>query len=363
MSILSNLFGKYGDDIAKAATKTISNKADDAVRVMASYADDLARPISNKTDDIVRIGSKNVAPINPDTLPSGWDDLDKLLSGKSPVEQAIGKSRGKITKNDLIDYLTEYGYDTTGDKNQLWKTAEDAFYNNWADDMYSKDAGNVVEYIDKRRWNQDKLGGVQEPYIGAKGRVGRLDAELSDRLGIGRSNTPFNDTFRGGGLGNYSSDGTISAHPTWSVGEDGISTVGHERLHSFQNESKKWNYDDSVAQAYNQLHEDLAPFIHDEETVLKRFNEPGKIKYWSNPDEQEARMFQNYLDSKKFTNRGGVSSKLNEWGEEINPAFDKFLNTLRDLSKKGIALPAVTGVAGGGAILSSLLNNNQGKES
>ena len=362
MSILSKIFGNYSDDIAKAAAKTANNYTDDAIRVMSSYSDDIARPMMNKTDDIVRVGSKNVAPINPDTLPAGWQELDKFLSGKTPVEQAIGKNKFKITKNDLIEYLNDYGYDTSGTKTDLWKTAEEAFYDNWADDMYAKDAGNIVDYVNKRRFNQNKLGATQEPYIGAKGRVGNLDAELSDRLGIGRSNTPFNDNFHGGGMGNYSSEGTISADPMWAKGEDGISTVAHERLHSFQNEARKWNYDDQVKEAYDKLHEELAPFIHDKETIFQRYKEPGRVEYWAEPSEQEARMFQNYLDLKNYTNRGSNSSKIGEWGNEITPAFDKFIDKLRELSKKGIALPAVGGLIGGGSVLGSLLNNANNKE-
>lgn len=359
LSALTNAFTNYGDDVVRTAA---NQYGDDALRIMSSYSDDIARTAGKNMDDIVRVGSKNVAPINPETLPAGWDDLDKLLSGKSPVEQAIGKSRGKITKTDLINYLEDVGYDTAGDKNQLWRNVEDAFYDNWADDMYAKDAGNVVDYINTRRWNPEKLGGVQEPYIGAKGRVGRLDAELSDRLGIGRSNTPFNDTFHGGGMGNYA-EGTISADPMWATGEDGISTVAHERLHSFQNEANAWNYDDQVKAAYNKLHEDLQPFIHDRETIAQRFKEPGKIDYWAKPTEQEARMFQNYLDAKNYVKRGFSPSKSNEWGKEINPAFDRFIKTLQELSGKGIALPAIaTGVVGGGAILGNLLNNNQNQQ-
>ena len=329
---------------------------------MSSYADNYAAPSLSKADDIVRVGSKNVAPVNPDTLPAGWQELDKFLSGKTPVEQAIGKNKFKITKNDLIEYLNDYGYDTSGTKTDLWKTAEEAFYDNWADDMYAKDAGNVVDYINTRRWNPDKLGAVQEPYIGAKGRVGRLGADLSDRLGIGRSNTPFNDTFHGGGMGNYA-EGTITADPMWATGEDGVSTVAHERLHSFQNEAKKWNYDDQVKDAYNQLHDELTPFLHDRDTILQRFKEPGKVDYWAKPEEQEARMFQNYLDSKNYVKRRFSPSKSNEWGEEINPAFDRFIGTLQQLSKKGVALPAIaTGVVGGGSILGSLLSGDNNKE-
>ena len=38
---------------------------------------------------------------------------------------------------------------------------------------------------------------------------------------------------------------------------------------------------------------------------------------------------------------------------KITPAFDKFFNKLRDLSKRGIALPALTALFGGGAYMAS----------
>jgi hypothetical protein len=74
-------------------------------------------------------------------------------------------------------------------------------------------------------------------------------------------------------------------------------------------------------------------------------------------------MFQNYLDAKNYTSRNVGASRANEWGDEINPAFDKFIDKLRELSSRGIALPAAAGLLGGGSVLGSLLgggnDNNQ----
>ena len=45
--------------------------------------------------------------------------------------------------------------------------------------------------------------------------------------------------------------------------------------------------------------------------------------------------------------------RAGEWGNEINPAFDKFFDKLRDLSKRGVALPALTALFGGGALMAN----------
>lgn len=50
MSILSNLFGKYGDDIAKAATK-VANYSDDFIK---RYGDDIVKAGANKSDEAMK---------------------------------------------------------------------------------------------------------------------------------------------------------------------------------------------------------------------------------------------------------------------------------------------------------------------
>ena len=62
-------------------------------------------------------------------------------------------------------------------------------------------------------------------------------------------------------------------------------------------------------------------------------------------------MLQSYLDNEGYTNtyRKG-SEEGTEWGDEVKPAFDKFFKKLRALSKKGVALPAVAGLVGIGAL-------------
>ena len=51
--------------------------------------------------------------------------------------------------------------------------------------------------------------------------------------------------------------------------------------------------------------------------------------------------------------------RAGEWGNEINPAFDKFFDKLRDLSKRGVALPALAALFGGGAYMASQENDKE----
>ena len=59
-SVLGNLIGDYGDDIAKAAAKSATNKVDDIARVIANKSDDVARAASSKIDDSAKVAAKNL---------------------------------------------------------------------------------------------------------------------------------------------------------------------------------------------------------------------------------------------------------------------------------------------------------------
>ena len=87
--------------------------------------------------------------------------------------------------------------------------------------------------------------------------------------------------------------------------------------------------------------------------------------YWQSGDEQESRMLQNYLENKGYTDSTHMKNKYRagEWGNEINPAFDKFFDKLRALSKKGVALPALSALFGGGAIMAATQGDDKKKKS
>lgn len=319
------------------------------------------RASQNMADDgIRRIGSANVAPVNPDTLPSGWKELEKYLDNSADrLPRELGIPKSKITKGDLASYLDEVGYDSAGTKDEMWKNALMAIDDNTLDELYNTGGGTAADFLQNRlpfRHNP-RLTDATNYYIGNKGRTGRLDAEYSDRLGIGRSNTPMSDDLVNpySSAGGDYSEGAFGTSPTWANGETGVSTAAHERLHAWQ-DINKFDWDEGVVDAIDELRSELEKFYHDNDT-LKKYHGGGKLEYYADPKEQEARMLQSYLDNEGYTNTyKRTSEKGTEWGNEIKPAFDKFFNKLRALSKAGVALPV------GLALLLGENYNNKKKE-
>lgn len=304
-------------------------------------------------ENVKRVGSSAVAPVREETLPEGWKELEKYLdTSKDRLSLAIGKPRSKITKQDLINFLEDYGYDTEGTKDDLWKNALMCIDDMAVDDLYNA-GGSAGEFLQERlpfRHN-DKLTDATNYYIGAKGRTGRLDAEYSDRLGIGRSNTPMSDRLVNpySGAGGDYSQGAFGTNADWATGESGVSTSAHERMHAWQ-DINKFDWDEEVGDAIDELRGELKKFYHDEDAIKKYWGN-SKTDYYMEDIEQEARMLQSYLDNEGFTNTYRKNSERGtEWGDEIKPAFDRFFKKLRALSKKGVALPAVAGLVGIGAM-------------
>lgn len=296
------------------------------------------------SDGIRRIGSAEVAALDEGTLPEGWKQLEKYLdTADKRLEKAIGKPRSKITKQDLITFLEDYGYDTEGTKNDLWKNALMCIDDMAVDELYEA-GGAAGQFLQERlpfRSPRDMRDATYY-YIGNKGRTGRLDAEYSDRLGIGRSNTPMSDdtVSWGNDAGGSYARGGFGTNPTWATGESGVSTVAHERMHAWQ-DINKFDWDERVGDAIDELRSELKKFYHSEDEIKKYWGN-SKTDYYKSDIEQEARMLQSYLDNEGFTNTyKRTSEKGTEWGDEIKPAFDKFYKKLRALSKAGIALPAV----------------------
>ena len=304
-------------------------------------------------NNVKRIGSSEVAPVREETLPDGWKELEKYLNTSNDrLSLAIGKPRSKITKQDLINFLEDYGYDTEGTKDDLWKNALMCIDDMAVDDLYNagSSAGQFLQSRLPFRHN-DKLTDATNYYMGARGRTGRLDAEYSDRLGIGRSNTPMSDRLVNpySGAGGDYSEGAFGTNANWATGESGVSTAAHERLHAWQ-DIDKFDWDEEVVDAIDELRGELKKYYHDVDTIKKYWGN-SRTDYYAEDVEQEARMLQSYLDNEGFTNTYRKNSeKGTEWGDEIKPAFDRFFKKLRALSKKGIALPAVAGLVGIGAL-------------
>ena len=208
------------------------------------------------------------------------------------------------------------------------------------------------------------------------GYTGALDSVLSERLGIAPGNTykKTGDYDTGGSYGRYQeykynpNKNNIMVRTSLD-NEDAVNTMAHERLHSFQTEAKKLydqdRYSPEVKDAYDELAKDLksAKAYRTGDEVKKRYG--SGVAYWRHHDEQEARMLQQYLDAKGYT--GSRHHNENQYlglefdDAKIVPAFDKFFDKLRDLSKRGVALPAIAALFGGGAYMASQ-NNDKEKE-
>lgn len=359
------------------------------------------KPTSSK--GVTRIGSSQVAPIDKSTLPKGWAELQDIIDRgyMDDITDKFGYESGawdKLTPEQLRTYILDAqegpnlrkGWESRLDVFEQMSDSPEEFKKTLLDvasheakskaeraieslDM-PQDQKNAITYAANRAnegWKEEKRYISNYPK-GAEGKKGwennatsEADAEFSDRLGIGRSNTLKQDEVPRGhdAAGQYLPGEYTMAIQPYLNKENSVSTLAHERLHSFQFEAPEGRYDKRVIDAYNELSKDLKPFIHDKKTIQSRYKTVGDTEYWARPIEQEARMVQQYLDNKGFTKNAVAKYRQGEWGKEINPAFDKFFNTLRKLSKKGVALPALTALFGGGAIMAATQNSDKKKKS
>lgn len=401
-------------DASKAKiTKSPKTVADlmlspDDADIMASAA----LPGSNKkaktTNGIKRIGSDNVALVDESTLPKGWKELRDILDEKyiDDITKKFGYENGdfsKITPEQYEKYILDV--QTSPGKKKGWQNQFE-FKKSYMDaDEYKNELKNIAMYEakrkaindiqdmdlpqaqknaidtainsmdyyatdDNRRYLSHYMPGGEEQKMFANNAASEADAEFSDRLGIGRSNTIKRNNIWSKDLnadGEYKPDEYALAVDPLLNKENAVSTLAHERLHSFQFEAPQGRYDKRVLDAYNELSKDLKPYIHDQATVDERYGKYYKDnldgKYWGSNIEQESRMMQQYLDNKGYTNRTVDGPRKNEYGEEINKAFDKFFDKLRALSKKGVALPALSALFGGGAIMAATQSDDKKKKS
>lgn len=335
---------------------------------------------------ITRIGSADVAPVDPSTLPKGWAEMRDIMNDRymDDITSRYGYKSGewdKITPEQYREYILDAqpsDGQRRGMENYLnaIKDIEGGGYEKNLRDIArhatKQKAQNAIELLDmpqkqkdaitralskqdpawgnERRYVDDIVDGQNDPAWGYNNVTSEADAEFSDRLGIGRSNTLKQDYVpHEGANGQYLPEDYTMAIQPYLNKNNAVSTVGHERLHSFQFEAPEGRYDKRVTDAYNELSKDLKPFLQDKKTIRNRYKNVGNTEYWGRQTEQEARMLQQYLDNKGFTKNavsGYGEHRKGEWGEEINPAFDKFFDKLRELSKKGVALPAILAALG-----------------
>ena len=401
-----------GDDMAVnnapdiMASKAVNNN-DGSISVFTGDMDSKTRrALDIITNQDVPTENELYNRIDPETLPQGYEKLRDLIDNKVSIDEQVEKKLGKNPLKADVDELLDYLYPNEPlEKKVFHKSLNESI------EKYKRDAAALG--VDASKAAEDmtrtkKLELVKKIYDRVKfdtvadigegidvgddllyatqaynhrgirtGYPGALDTALSERLEIAPGNTIkitdsqydwTDDDFKRKNLGRYTRNAKdISVREGISGIEGDISTMAHERLHSFQNEARPENigrYSKEVTDAYNELSKDLKPYIKDSNSVAKIYG-ASDTDYYASPIEQESRMLQTYLDNKGYTKdalfwRNKQNGGKPEWGDEINPAFDKFFDKLRDLSKRGIALPALTALLGSGAYMAS--QDNKKKE-
>lgn len=360
------LDGEYSPKDNKV-TKAMRARAEE---IMGDYKTSKKVPeneLYNKIDESTLPGKrKSTGAILDDLYSKGVksDDVSNNVLDQL-IEKEIG---GKMDKNSLAAYLFGDMDDTTRKdfiKKNLYTTKDydvddltESILKNWA-------RRKAIASGTMNKYNIDNLALTAGNKTIRQGYTGALDSALSERLGIAPGNTyKQNGEFdTPGALGRYIGSESRPDFNNYMVKEvpdieEALNTAGHERLHSFQAESRLENrYSKEVADAYNELASDLkkASAYKSDAEIKNRYKKGAE--YWGDADEQEARMLQQYLGARGFTDYNKRDARtyggLEFDNDKIVPAFDKFFDKLRDMSKRGIALPALTALFGGGALMAS----------
>lgn len=373
----------------------------------------VTQKMRDRAADVIKNYAKKGVPdnelynmIDESTLPAGYKEFREIVdSGKSYAKEKLGaESANKADLRRVVEYL----YDDTAKQEEMLRNvkieesndaARRAMYGlaprksgssfsekmlrRAADEKLTKEFTEKIGKIENRvpelinslrRYNPSDLS-VR------KGLTAAADEVLSERLGIAPGNTiKYNGPADvRSAYGRYSKTAKNLALTKSNVAdpEQAVSTMAHERLHAFQNEADlnrgKYGatnrYDKRVTDAFDDLRKDL-----EEAKVYKSYPETAErygskdAEYFYNTKEQEARMLQQYLNNKGYADLAELKrpntgkSRSGEFGTEVNAAFDKFFDKLRALSKKGVALPAITALFGGGAIAGALTSGKDDKK-
>lgn len=315
----------------------------------------------NKAQDldsgIKRIGNSEVAEIDANTLPAGYEKVKKYL-GSSDAER-IEEYTGANLENDSIEeytnklkkFLEEEGYDSDKTGAELLRDVRAVINEKMTEDLGMEGSTLYKEFFQTRgRLQKDNpltgVGPSSFTISADKDKLyqtdaAKLDAEYSERLGIGRSHIPMSDKALSRDAQGYYMGGGIGINPRYASGESGVSTIAHERMHGWQ-DINKGEWDSRVGDAIDELRNELKKHYHTK-AEIKAYRKSGSdLDYYANQNEQEARMLQSYLDNEGFTKTWRKQAgEPTEWGDEIKPAFDKFYKKLRALSKAGVALPGI----------------------
>lgn len=318
----------------------------------------------NMADGVKRIGSAEVAPVAPETLPTGYETIKKYLetNPNTEIERIVG---AKVDDFDVFpaklkEWIEGEGYDASANVVDNLNIARRILAEQTLDEMNMAGASGYRKFLETRSRLQ-----ADNPHMGLGPRsytisanddqiyqtdAAKLDREYSDRLGIGRSHTPMSDKVLSSDAQGYYMGGGIGINPLYASGESGVSTIGHERMHAWQ-DINKGEWDSRVVDAIDELRAELKNHYHTKSQIKEYRKSGADLDYYADNKEQEARMLQSYLDNEGFTNTYRKNSERGtEWGDEIKPAFDRFFKKLRALSKKGVALPAIAGLVGIGAL-------------
>lgn len=316
--------------------------------------------------------------VDPETLPKGRAQVAEYLD----EAYKHGIDPGKMLKEKVAEvYQEKFG--EAPDRDRLEKFV-------FGDVTPEERARKIYDYFGTNLIpSEDTLGEMAKTKIREKivnnelspitlgdrtvrgGYTGSLDTMLSERLGIAPGYT-YKKTGKfdtGDAYGRFESWNDNKALNNIMVepaldNENAISTMAHERLHSFQEEAKtpdtEKRFSPEVRAAYEELAKDLreAKAYKSGEEIKKLYY--GNVPYWRKHIEQEARMLQQYLNENGYTDSPRARKKHyykddnGDWkvkdtefdNERINPAFDKFFDKLRELSKKGVALPAILAALG-----------------
>ena len=319
--------------------------------------------------NVKRIGNSAVAEVDAKTLPAGYEKVKKYLetSPNDVLYNALGVNLDDVDVSEWGDiiknWIEEQGYEADKNVANNIPKVREIVAEQLAEEL-SLDGSPYAKFVQTRnalaKDNPGKGVGVRNHTISANNDqiyqtdAGKLDREYSERLGIGRSHTPMSDNAVAGDAQGVYFAGGIGVKPEFAQGETGVSTIAHERLHSWQN-ARRGEWDDRVIDAIDDLRGELKDFYHTKDQIKKYRKSGESLEYYANKDEQEARMLQSYLDNEGYTNtwKKNVADGT-EWGDEVKPAFDKFYKKLRSLSKAGVALPAVAVLFG--------LSTNTGKK-
>ena len=315
----------------------------------------------NKAKDldsgIKRIGNSEVAEIDANTLPAGYEKVKKYL-GSSDAERIENATGANLDKDSIEEYtsklkkfLEEEGYDSNKTGAELLRDVRAVINEKMTEDLGMEGSTLYKDFFQTRgRLQKDNpLAGVGPSSFTISADkdklyqtdAAKLDAEYSDRLGIGRSHVPMSDKALSSDAQGYYMSGGIGINPRYASGESGVSTIAHERMHAWQ-DINKGEWDSRVGDAIDELRDELRNHYHTKDEIKAYRKSGSDIDYYADHKEQEARMLQSYLDNEGFTKTWRKQAgEPTEWGDEIKPAFDKFYKKLRALSKAGVALPGI----------------------